>query len=60
MLEQKGVEIKRLTDDLEFTNWEHEVESSIYLEVVGERACEWRQLVDNRAADFGRKQVREF
>lgn len=58
MLEQKDAEIKKLTEDLELTLWEHEAESSIYLEVVGERACQWRQSVDNLAADFNRKQVR--
>ncbi|KAG0612099.1 hypothetical protein M758_6G001400 [Ceratodon purpureus] len=56
-LEQKDVEIKKLTEELELTLWEHEAESSIYLEVVGERACEWRQLIDNLAGDFNRKQI---
>ncbi|XP_073395367.1 uncharacterized protein [Physcomitrium patens] len=56
-LEQKDLEIKRLTEELELTIWEHEMESSIYLEVVGERACEWRQLIDSLSADFNRKQI---
>ncbi|KAG0616600.1 hypothetical protein M758_5G127400 [Ceratodon purpureus] len=56
-LEQKDIEIKKLTEELELTLWEHEAESSIYLEVVGERACEWRQLIDNLAGAFNRKQI---
>lgn len=54
------MEIKKLTEELELTSWEHEAESSIYLEVVGERACEWRQLIDSLAGDFNRKEVRRM
>ena len=60
VLERKDMEIKKLTEKLELTLWEHEAESSIYLEVVGERACEWTQLIENLGGDFNRKQVRRF
>jgi len=52
------MEIKKLTEQLELTLWEHETESLIYLEVVGERACEWKHVIDSLEGDFNRNQVR--
>jgi hypothetical protein len=59
-LMKKATEVQKLEEELEWTEWEHEAESSIFLGVVVGREDDWAQQLDHLTHDFTVKKVCTF